>query len=353
MKRKKIFWRRFLRVTVSGIIICSMLFLLQRLLVPKYSVGTQDGAMIAEYYDDAPKHNLIIIGDSEMYENISPLVLWQNYGINCYIRGSAQQLIWQSCYLLEDTLRHETPEAVIINITSMQYAEPQKESYNRMTLEGMRWSTSKVKAIFASMTEEESFWEYVFPLLRYHSRWNDLSDDDFRLMFSEEPVSLNGYMMQVGVKPAENVPEGRPLADYTFSDTCYEYLDKITALCKEHGVELILMKSPSVYPVWYDEWDAQMKEYAQKNQIKYLNCVNNDEIGLNFRTDTFDGGLHLNVGGAEIYSNFLGKWLQSETGISDLRDDAELSKEWEQKAADYDAKKSEKYKELAIDSDDS
>ena len=92
-----------------------------------------------------------------MYENISPLVLWQNYGINCYIRGSAQQLIWQSCYLLEDTLRHETPEAVIINITSMQYAEPQKESYNRMTLEGMRWSTSKVKAIFASMTEEESF----------------------------------------------------------------------------------------------------------------------------------------------------------------------------------------------------
>lgn len=315
--------------------------------MPKYSVGTQDGAMIAEYYNDAPKHNLVIIGDSEMYENISPLALWENYGINCYIRGSAQQLIWQSYYLLEDTLRYETPEAVIINITSMQYGEPQRESYNRMTLEGMRWSTSKVKAIFASMTEEESFWDYVFPLLRYHSRWNDLTEDDFRLMFSEEEVSLNGYMMQVGVKPAENVPEGRPLADYTFSDVSYQYLDKITKLCKEHDIELILMKSPSLYPYWYEEWDAQIKTYAAEHEIRYLNCVNNDEIGLNFQTDTFDGGLHLNVAGAEIYSNFLGRWLQNEIGISDLRDDGELVQAWSTKAADYEEKKSEKYRELS------
>ncbi len=347
MKHIRILRRRILRFTVSAIVICLLLFLLQRLLMPKYSVGTQDGAMIAEYYNDAPKHNLVIIGDSEMYENISPLVLWENYGINCYIRGSAQQLIWQSYYLLEDTLRYETPEAVIINITSMQYGEPQRESYNRMTLEGMRWSTSKVKAIFASMTEEESFWDYVFPLLRYHSRWNDLTEDDFRLMFSEEKVSLNGYMMQVGVKPAENVPEGRPLADYTFSDVSYQYLDKITKLCKEHDVELILMKSPSLYPYWYEEWDAQLKTYAAEHEIRYLNCVNNDEIGLNFQTDTFDGGLHLNVAGAEIYSNFLGRWLQNEIEISDLRDDGELVQAWNSKAADYEEKKSEKYRELS------
>lgn len=347
MKHIRILLRRILRFTVSAIVICLLLFLLQRLLMPKYSVGTQDGAMIAEYYNDAPKHNLVIIGDSEMYENISPLVLWENYGINCYIRGSAQQLIWQSYYLLEDTLRYETPEAVIINITSMQYGEPQRESYNRMTLEGMRWSTSKVKAIFASMTEEESFWDYVFPLLRYHSRWNDLTEDDFRLMFSEEKVSLNGYMMQVGVKPAENVPEGRPLADYTFSDVSYQYLDKITKLCKEHDVELILMKSPSLYPYWYEEWDAQLKTYAAEHEIRYLNCVNNDEIGLNFQTDTFDGGLHLNVAGAEIYSNFLGRWLQNEIEISDLRDDGELVQAWNSKAADYEEKKSEKYRELS------
>ncbi len=303
--------------------------------------------MIAEYYDDEPKHNLIIIGDSEMYENISPLVLWQNYGINTYIRGSAQQLIWQSYYILEDTLRHETPEVVIVNISSMQYSEPQKETYNRMTLEGLRWSTSKVKAIYASMTEEESFMEYVFPLLRYHSRWNDLSADDFRLMFHEEPVSLNGYMMQVGVKPAENIPDGIPLADYTFGDIDYEYLDKITALCKEHGVELVLMKGPSLYPYWYEEWDEQMKDYAAEHNVVYLNCVNKEEIGLDFSTDTFDGGLHLNVEGAEIYSDYLGEWLQDNTGISDLSSDSALSRAWKTKADAYEAKKSEKYKELS------
>ena len=53
----------------------------------------------------------------------------------------------------------------------MQYDEPQREAYNRMTLEGMRWSWSKVDAIRASMTQEEHLLDYVFPLLRYHSRW--------------------------------------------------------------------------------------------------------------------------------------------------------------------------------------
>ena len=52
--------------------------------------------MIAEYYQEEKNHDVIFVGDCELYENISPQVLWDEYGINSYIRGSAQQLIWQS-----------------------------------------------------------------------------------------------------------------------------------------------------------------------------------------------------------------------------------------------------------------
>ncbi len=71
------------------------------------------------------------------------------------ISAAAQQLIWQSYYLLEETLRYETPKAVVFNVLSMKYNEPQNEAYNRMTLDGMKWSDSKAASIRASMTEKK------------------------------------------------------------------------------------------------------------------------------------------------------------------------------------------------------
>ena len=145
-----------------------------------------EGALIAEYYEETTKHDVIFIGDCEVYENISPITLWEEYGITSYIRGSAQQLIWQSYYLLEETLKIEKPKVVVFNVLAMQYNEPQKEAYNRMTIDGMRWSEAKVKNIQASMMEDEKFLDYVFPLLRYHSRWQELDKEDFIYLRSEE-----------------------------------------------------------------------------------------------------------------------------------------------------------------------
>ena len=121
-------------VAVLMVLSVLALYFAQALLMPKYMSNVKEGALIAEYYK-APKNNdVIFIGDCEVYENISPVTLWQEYGITSYIRGSAQQLIWQSYYLLEETLRYETPKAVVFNVLSMKYNEPQNEAYNRCLL---------------------------------------------------------------------------------------------------------------------------------------------------------------------------------------------------------------------------
>lgn len=134
-------------IIFSAFIVVGSLYLLQRLLLPKYVSNIVEGAMIAEYYQQEKKHDVIFIGDCEVYENFSPQVLWDDFGINSYIRGSAEQLIWQSYYLLEDTLRYETPKVVIFNVQSMHVDKPQREAYNRMTLDGMEWSWAKIKSI--------------------------------------------------------------------------------------------------------------------------------------------------------------------------------------------------------------
>lgn len=327
---------RFVKFILTTIIILLILWLLQRLVMPKYVSDIIEGNLIAEYYQDASNHDVVFIGDCEVYENFSPQLLFDEYGINSYIRGSAQQLIWQSYYLLEDTLRYETPKVVIFNVLSMKYDTPQHEAYNRMTLDGMRWSKSKVDSINASMMEDEKFLDYLFPILRYHSRISELTNEDFIYLFNRKKISHNGYYMRVDVKPAENVPEGPILADYQFGDNSYKYLDMMTKLCKEKGIKLVLIKAPSLYPYWYPEWDQQMKEYAKANELDYINYLDLiQETGLDFSTDTYDGGLHLNLSGAEKITRHLGKYLSEDLAVEDRRGEEPLTSFWEIKRKAY------------------
>lgn len=289
----------------------ALLFLLQKLLIPKYIDDIPEGALVGEYYKEEKNHDVLFVGDCEVYETFLPKVLLEEYGIKSYIRGSANQLIWQSYYLLEEMLKYEKPKVVVYNVLAMKYGEPQKESYNRMTLDGMKWSASKVKAIKASMLPEEKFITYVFPLLRFHSRWSELKEEDFKYIFNKPIVSQSGYLVNKGVHPVDKVPTGKPLADYILPEISYKYLDKMVKLCKENDVELILMKAPVLYPYWYKEWDEQIKDYAKKNDLSYINFLDiTDEVGIDYSKDTYDGGLHLNVYGAEKMSRYFGKMLE-------------------------------------------
>lgn len=344
--------KKIIRVLAVVLIPIVCLYLLTLLLTPKYVSDIPEGSMIEEYYDSSKNHDVLFLGDCEVYENISTVKMWEEYGITSYIRGSSEQLIWQSYYLLEDTLKYETPKVVVLNVLAMSQAESKSEAYNRMTIDGMRWSMSKLNSIKESMTDEESLLSYIFPLIRYHSRWSELTFEDVRYMFSKPKVTSNGYLMQVGVRPVTTVPKVQPLANYRFSDRNYEYLDKIRTLCESNGIELVLMKAPSIFPHWYDEWDSQIQDYANENNLLYLNMVNSaDEIGIDYQTDTFDYGQHLNVDGAEKTAVYLGALLQEEFSLPDHRNDAEVSAEWNELAANYYSEKAAKQEEWNKNSD--
>jgi hypothetical protein len=327
--------------------ILAVLILLQGLLMPKYMTEIHEGNLIEEYYDEVKNHDVIFIGDCEVFSNISPVTLWEDYGISSYIRGSAQQLIWQSYYLLEETLTYEKPKVVVYNVLAMKYNEPQKEAYNRLTLDGMKLSKAKIEAVNASMMEDESFISYLFPILRYHSRWNELSPEDFKYLFKKDTISNNGFLMRVDVKPVTSLPKERKLADYQFGENSYDYLDKMAELCKRNGIKLILIKSPSVYPYWYDEWDDQMVQYAKENDITYINFLEKaDDIGIDYNTDTYDGGLHLNLSGAEKFADYFGKILSETCALPDHRNDPEYKKIWDEKVEFYNNMKEDQLEEL-------
>ncbi len=328
--------KRTIKILVIILLLLIIFFLVSKLLSPKYMTNLVEGSMIAEYYDAPKNHDVIFIGDCEVYANFSPMVMYEQEGITAYVRGTSQQLIWQSYGILEETLKYETPKLVIFNVNSLRYSEPVSEAYNRLTLDKMKWSKEKIEIINASMTKEETFISYVFPILRYHSRFSELTSEDFEYLFKEKKNTYNGFLINKNVKPVGSLPTKKVLPDYKFSNKCIEYLDKMTNLCKNNNIKLILIKAPSLYPYWYDEYNEQIVEYAKNNNLDFYNLKDvADEIGIDYQTDTYDAGLHLNLDGATKLSKYFSKLLKEKYNLKDYRQDEKINKIYQEKLNEY------------------
>lgn len=345
---KKAGFRKWLRSLAAAMVSASVLLALQRLVMPKYADSLIEGGFTEEYYRERMPHDVLMVGDCEVYESFSPVDLWRGFGITSYIRGSAQQLVWQSYYLLEDALKYEKPKVVVFNVQALVHSGPQKEEYNRMTLDGMRWSGTKLAAVRASMLPEEKLLDYVFPVLRYHSRITQLSQEDIDYYACHKKVSHNGYYMRVDTAPyAEGVWFEEKPDDCTFGSMPMEYLDRMRRLCESEGIHLVLVKAPSVSPVWYDEYEGQVARYADKYGLPYLNYLKLlEETGIDYDTDTYDMGLHMNLSGAKKMTAYLGRFLVSEYGLEGHAGEEDVRREWEGKERFYDEMKAAQEKEI-------
>lgn len=333
--------KRIIPAILGIVLLLAALLLVQALLIPS-RYDNREGHLLCGYYGATDQHDVIFVGDCEIYEGIVPAVLYERYGISSYVRGSSQQTVWQSYYVLEETLKKDPDvKVVVFNVLALKYGETPREEISRMTLEDMQWSASKLDAIRASMTKDESLLSYFLPILRYHDRWSTLTPQDFTRIFSKhEDITHQGYLMQTAILPVDPTDTREPdaLIDSSLPARSMEYLEKMRVLCEEYGAELVLVKAPtnSVKYYWYQEWDAHIVQYADAKHLTYYNFVGMDEaLGLDWSTDTYDAGLHLNVYGAEKWTNYIGDLLVTNHGVKDRRGDAALDALWEQRIRDY------------------
>ena len=320
----------------------------QMLLIPRDRSQNPEAFLLADYFDaDVSSDEVVFLGDCEVYEAFSPATLWQEYGISSRVCGTPQQLMWHSYAILEEVFERSSPRVVVLGVYGLIYNEPQSEAYNRMVFDHLPTSLTKWEVMGDAMTAEESRVSYLLPLFRYHDRWSQLTGRDVSLLFeSQAPVSVRGYLMKTDVV-AGGVPghEGAlPPREDAFGELALDYFDRIVSLCRDHGAELVLVKAPTDtwrYP-WHEEYEEKALALAEKYQLTYYNFLKDiEQIGLDFSTDTYDAGYHLNVYGAEKLSRYFGKILSQQYNLTDGRKDEAIAEAWSEDIARYKEQKGE------------
>ena len=265
--------------------------------------------------------DLLILGSSKAYTAFVPQILYDEYGMRAYNLGTDLQSPHMSYYWLRETLKRQSPKIVVLE-TSMFFPAIADQPLNtseammRKAMDPMRWSLNKMHALWKiyRLDESQNWKSYVFPNLRFHERWKEWNEDDFtlsELRVHNELLGWSPLMEKSGIDDFKPLPTDPLTASTDFAPYMEMYLDRITALCREKGMTLVLVTTPDTRASTAQH--RTMEDYAEANALYFLDLNetgNYEAMGYDFAEDNADYE-HPNVSGAQKLSHCLGEYLRS------------------------------------------
>ena len=320
--------KNFLRGLVVLLVFVSVFLLCEKILMIKSEDGIEQ--MQSYYLQKENTVDVLFVGSSHMYCNVNTGTLWDNYGMSAFDLGGAEQPYWNSYYFIKEALKTQRPKAIVMSVTipGIRFDDYQSEAWLMTNLYGMHWNRNRIENTKVSALPE-SFWRVLFPMNTIHSRYSELTKDDF--VDKNRDIAYKGFDLRSTVVPFER-PDITNVTDMTpITPKQEEYLRKIINLTKQEGIPLLLVSVPYVLTedaqkIYNYEFNIAAQEGV--DYIDFNKCY--DEYGLDFATDMAEE-LHLNVSGSDKFTKYLGQRIKALYDIPDHRGDAAYAS-WDKNA---------------------
>lgn len=151
---------------------------------------------------------------------------------------------------------------------------------------------------------------YKFPLVKYHDNWQSLKLSAFLQPSGKYHFSNKGMAYANTVKPYEFGCQYMQLSggkNAMLSEEKLNEFQKIYELCRNNGIELVLLTVPSAN-TWNKGKSDTVKQLAKKYDLIYYDYNQHLPQGFEWTTGSKDGGNHLNyVGAAAVTKDLAGK----------------------------------------------
>lgn len=299
-----------------GLGLLVILYGLSFLFVPKNN--TQAAGMeevIANGIQGEPPNSIdvVVVGDSESYSSISPLLIWKNTGYTSYVCGSGKQYLSYSKTLLERAFQTQSPKLVILETLCIYRQIPSKT---------------------VVMDEVSRY----LPILRYHDRWKSVTKLSLDSSSnSSYTTPYKGYRYNAKVSPADTssyMAEANNVAQIPLLNRLL--VEQIQQMCEDHGAKLLLLSTPSTVNWNYQKHNG-IQALADELGLEYIDLnTMPQQVPIDWSTDTYDRGDHLNHSGCIKVTEFLSKYLEGTKLFSDRRGDSQYAS-WNTLLRDYEA----------------
>ncbi len=272
------------------------------------------------YYDlNNDSVDYLTLGMSHVYYGINPVYIYTHSGYVGYNLGDEAQNIQFSCFWLEEALKSQSPKVVFYDVGSLFYLESSMaEGWKLKEYAAMPFSKNKITAVLEGTNNKSTQIGALLPILYFHGEWKNLMKEDFKrsslynmgaairydTFGAENPIPVNPYRI-------EHNGEENYTTDNIISSTNQEYFERILSLCRSNNILLVPIKIPTNN--WDDGRAAQARDFLYDYELTLFD-LNQEEDLVNWGTDTFDKGYHLNYWGACKVSERLCAYLEDQFG---------------------------------------
>lgn len=324
---------RIAAIAVFLIMISLVLAGTERIVRAKF-IGDSTTIVNGFYAEKRNDIDMVVIGSSNSFCTVNPLVLYEEYGIAAYDFGSSSQPLNISALYLKEALKTQKPKVVALEINMLV-----GDSIHSNNEAGLRWgftdiplSADKLRCIYQSVGGVDAeYFSYVFPVFRYHDRWRDLTKLDYTYFMQDKTNYTKGYLETQSIsETAVNLND----YDYNEGEAWIEEasiacLDEMADLCSKENVGLLLFKSPKEN--WHRYETEAVRALAEARGllfVDYNELYHTGELELDVAND-FRDGQHLNDFGAEKVSSHLGAYIKVNYELPDRRNEENGPNSWD------------------------
>lgn len=278
------------------------------------------------FFEQKEDFDMLFMGTSHVMQGIFPMELWNDYGIVSYNFGGHSNRVPTTYWVMENALDYTKPKLMVIDVLYVGSNEKVSDNsdFIHLSFDCFPISHTKIKGIYELCDDRDAVDkngicyydcrnEYIWNLGKYHSRWNELTENDITDgMVTKE----KGAESRIGV----DTPPAFSLVDKTqvmnIDDTeGLKYLRRMIEECKARGIEVLLINLP--YPAAeMDQLTANsIYKVAEEYNVNYINFVAMDNV-VDYSIDLFDAE-HLNPSGAMKVTDYLGHYITENYDIPD------------------------------------
>lgn len=280
----------------------------------------------------------VFIGASTVHRFWLPLAAWAEHGISVW-NYSVDHLPAAAIRYMMTESRKTQPNAlylVALNVFRKEDDEAKMSKIHRAA-DYMPLSLNKIRMVMKLSEDEDSTLldklEYIFPVIRFHTRWDSLEDWSFGeakydykssshwSTFNKEVTDISGlYRTYGGTQPA--------------TEDMTAVLDDLLDYCDEQQVKVLFVKMPQVLE---EDDQERLNDIQRQAAERGYPCVDllqgAGDAQIDFSQD-FYNTMHTNLHGALKVTDCLADYLEENYGLADKRGKAGWES-WDSCAADY------------------
>lgn len=328
MKTKKV-----IRSVAFVLIFAALFSLASAVMKPKWADGNRETISAEEFYN-LPKNSveLLFLGSSQMVSGVNTACAYLDYGISSYSLAGSNYPPLVNYYWLREAYKTQKNLKLVILDTSMFYETVEDTVRYRKGLDSMHFSLNKLSAIYDRCKDEgmDAFPTYLFNLINYHSRWEELTAQDVTLQYDNKKIyngsRIMGDVWVPDVPFDEFATDNDVIGDVEESHKANErqidFGKKIIEFCRDKEINIALIKTPKLN--WTGTGSDGVRKIAEEYSIEFLDFSNKQgmkNIGFDYYNDMYDEE-HLNIRGCTKLTKYLCDYFSDKIDFTDYRNDS-------------------------------